>query len=62
MDEAIAYRVAIMDGGRILAQGTPAEIRDRAPADPGKPPTMEDAFITVVEKARERETAPRGAA
>ena len=63
MEEAeYCDRVAIMDGGRILAQGTPAEIRGRAPADRGKAPTMEDAFITVVEKARESETAPRGAA
>jgi len=63
MEEAeYCDRVAIMDGGRILAQGTPAEIRGRAPADPGKPPTMEDAFITVVETARENESAPRGAA
>src|SRR5207253_3068301 len=63
MEEAeYCDRVAIMDGGRILAQGTPAEIRGRAPADRGKAPTMEDAFITVVETARESETAPRGAA
>jgi ABC-2 type transport system ATP-binding protein len=38
--------IAIMDAGRILAQGTPAEVRGRAP-------TMEEAFIGVVEEARE---------
>ncbi|MBI4528851.1 MAG: ABC transporter ATP-binding protein [Deltaproteobacteria bacterium] len=43
-------RVAIMDAGRILAQGTPAEIR-------GGEPTMEDAFIAIVERARESESA-----
>jgi ABC-2 type transport system ATP-binding protein len=39
-------RVAILDAGRVLAQGTPAEIRGRAT-------TMEDAFIAIVEAARE---------
>ena len=38
-------RVAIMDAGRVLAQGTPAEVRGHAP-------TMEDAFIAVVEEGR----------
>jgi ABC-2 type transport system ATP-binding protein len=43
--------VAIMDGGRVLTQGTPGEIRRLAPSDRGEP-TMEDAFIAVVEQAR----------
>jgi ABC-2 type transport system ATP-binding protein len=48
-------RVAIMDGGRLLAQGPPGEIRRLAPAGGGGEPSMEDAFIAVVEAARERE-------
>ncbi len=47
--------VAIMDAGRVLAQGTPGEIRRLAHVEAGREPTMEDAFITVVEQARERE-------
>jgi ABC-2 type transport system ATP-binding protein len=64
MEEAeYCDRVAIMDAGRILAQGTPAEIRARARPDRSREPTMEDAFITVVEEAREnQQTAPKGAA
>ncbi len=67
MEEAeYCDRVAIMDAGRVLAQGTPAEIRRLAGAEWGRSPTMEDAFITVVERARRRESAeraaPRGAA
>jgi len=51
-------RVAILDAGNILAQGTPAELRSRAaPAD--QEPTMEDAFIAVVEQAR-RQQKPNG--
>jgi ABC-2 type transport system ATP-binding protein len=46
-------RVAILDQGRVLAQGTPAEIRARAPARADRPPTMEDAFIAIVEEARD---------
>ncbi len=54
--------VAIMDGGRILAQGTPGEIRRQGRAASGHEPTMEDAFITVVEAARARESPAEHAA
>jgi ABC-2 type transport system ATP-binding protein len=57
MEEAeYCDRIAIMDAGRILAQGTPAEIRGRALPEASKEATMEDAFIAIVEEARERET------
>lgn len=42
----------IQDAGRILAQGTPAEIRARAAGRDGGRPSMEDAFIAIVETAR----------
>ncbi len=63
MEEAeYCDRVAIMDAGRILAQGTPAEIRQR-PQVEGREPTMEDAFIAIVEYAREAaQAAAKGAA
>ncbi len=44
----------IQDDGRLLAQGTPAEIRLRADSRGGRRPTMEDAFIAIVEQAREK--------
>ena len=63
MEEAeYCDRVAIMDAGRVLAQGTPAAIRQRAITDQIKAPTMEDAFISIVEVARENGAASRGAA
>ena len=67
MEEAeYCDRIAIMDGGRILAQGTPAELRGRGRSEAGKITTMEDAFIQIVESARENEAAhpysTRGAA
>src|SRR6185437_12147133 len=53
MEEAeYCDRVAIMDAGRILAQGTPAEIRQRALPKPGQEAGMEDAFIAIVQEAR----------
>jgi ABC-2 type transport system ATP-binding protein len=58
MEEAeYCDRVAIMDGGRVLAQGTPAEIRSHARTREGREPTMEDAFIAVVEEARDSESS-----
>jgi ABC-2 type transport system ATP-binding protein len=53
MEEAeYCDRVVILDAGRVLAQGRPAEIRGRAQSAPGQAPTMEDAFIAIVEEAR----------
>jgi ABC-2 type transport system ATP-binding protein len=46
-------RIAIMDSGRVLAQGAPAEVRSRARPEPGRTPNMDDAFIAIVEEARE---------
>jgi ABC-2 type transport system ATP-binding protein len=45
-------RALILDDGKVLAQGTPAELRALAPAQDGRVATMEDAFIAIVEKAR----------
>ena len=52
VEAAYCDRVAILDAGRILAQGTPAEVRSRARPGSGNRPTMEDAFIAIVEEAR----------
>ena len=53
MEEAeYCDRVAILDAGRVLAQGTPAEIRQHARLE-DRDPNMEDAFIAIVEEARE---------
>ncbi len=53
MDEAeYCDRVAILDAGRVLAQGTPAELRSRARFEADRTPTMEDAFLAIVEQAR----------
>jgi ABC-2 type transport system ATP-binding protein len=48
-------RAAILDNGKVLAQGTPAELRARAPAEAGRVPTMEDAFIAIVLDARKKQ-------
>jgi len=42
----------IQDAGRLLAQGAPAEIRQQGTRSDGRRPTMEDAFISIVEAAR----------
>jgi ABC-2 type transport system ATP-binding protein len=45
-------RIAILDSGHMLAQGSPAEIRARGATASNHNPTMEDAFIAVIEEAR----------
>lgn len=54
MEEAhYCDRFLIQDRGRVLILGTPDEVR-RAGATPGNPePTMEEAFIEIVERSRE---------
>jgi ABC-2 type transport system ATP-binding protein len=54
MEEAeYCDRVAILDAGHMLAVGTPADIRSHAAAVDTHLATMEDAFIAIVENARE---------
>jgi ABC-2 type transport system ATP-binding protein len=55
MEEAeYCDRVVILDQGRVLAQGSPAEIRRHASVETAAhEPTMEDAFIAIVEESRE---------
>jgi ABC-2 type transport system ATP-binding protein len=45
-------RIAIMDAGKVLAEGPPGEIRHMADKQSGEEPSMEDAFIAVVERSR----------
>ena len=53
MDEAeYCDRVVILDAGRTLAEGNPADIRAHATTSDGAEPTMEDAFIAIVEASR----------
>jgi ABC-2 type transport system ATP-binding protein len=56
MDEAdrIADRVAIIDHGRIVAQGTPAELKEKT-----KTTTLEEAFLSVTgHQIRQEDTKP----
>lgn len=50
-------RIAILDSGRVLVQGPPAQIRALGKSAGTPDPTMDDAFIAVIEKARAE--APR---
>ncbi|HVY02482.1 MAG TPA: ABC transporter ATP-binding protein, partial [Caulobacterales bacterium] len=53
LDEAeYCDRVAVLDQGRLLAQGAPGELRAFAPKIEGREARMEDAFIAIVEQAR----------
>jgi ABC-2 type transport system ATP-binding protein len=57
MEEAeYCDRIVILSDGRLLAHGTPAEVRGRARSLSGRLPNMEDAFIAIIEEARQRES------
>lgn len=56
MEEAeYCDRMVIMVDGEILAAGTPAGIRGQARTEGGREPTIEDAFIAIVEDHRAKE-------
>jgi len=58
MEEAeYCDRIVIQDAGRLLAIGTPAQVRAQAGGDVR---TMEEAFIRIVEHNRQREQARTG--
>jgi ABC-2 type transport system ATP-binding protein len=47
--DALADRIAVIDGGRIIAQGTPAEIKQQGAALAGSGSSgLEDAFLSLV--------------
>ena len=54
MEEAeYCDRLTIQDAGRMLAIGTPAELRSNAVFKQNQQATMEDAFISIVARGRE---------
>jgi len=58
MEEAeYCDRMAIMVAGEILALGTPSEIKEQARSNDSPAPTMEDAFIHVIQ-SQEAEKTP----
>ena len=62
MEEAeYCDRIVIQASGAVLAEGTPAEVRGHAPPRDTGEPTMEDAFIAIVETARKRMAGGAGA-
>jgi len=58
MEEAeYCDRIVIQDAGKLLALGTPQEVRTQAGETPERRLNMEQAFIGIVEQARQRPEA-----
>jgi len=58
MDEAnYCDRLVIMAEGEVLAQGTPLEMKDRFRTDALPSPSMEDAFISLIEGRQQQQRA-----
>lgn len=68
LDEAdrLCDRIAVLDGGRVVADGTPAELKARVARERGKPPTLESVFMAYTGRSldqdvEETETEEAGA-
>jgi ABC-type multidrug transport system ATPase subunit len=58
MDEAeYCDRVGLVYRGRLIAEGSPDELKDRARTEDRPEPTLEDAFIALVEGSERQEVA-----
>ena len=58
MEEAhYCDRFLIQDRGRVLILGTPDEVRRAGATSDNPEPTMEEAFIEIVERSREEESS-----
>src|SRR5262249_45941983 len=56
LDEAeYCDRIGLVYRGRIIAEGSPDELKDQARSDGHQEPTLEDAFITLVEHFDQQE-------
>jgi ABC-2 type transport system ATP-binding protein len=44
--ERLCDRLAILDRGRLVVEGTPDELKTRVQAEHGRPPTMDSVFMT----------------
>lgn len=62
MEEAeYCDRVVVMDRGKVLAEGTPEEIKEARKTKDAPSPTMEDAFIALIENNKENRQEEQGA-
>jgi ABC-2 type transport system ATP-binding protein len=63
MDEAeYCDRIALIDAGNVIAQGSPDELKALAATEDCAEPTLEDAFIALVARQRGRPRDDRAAA
>jgi len=49
--ERLCDRIALIDDGRMVVEGTPAELMELVARDYGKPPTMDSVFMTFTGKS-----------
>jgi ABC-2 type transport system ATP-binding protein len=52
-------RIAIMDGGKVVALDTPQGLRALVPSKNGHEPTMEDVFLELTGKRLEEDQDPK---
>ena len=49
--ERLCDRIALIDDGRLVVEGTPARLMELVASDYGKPPTMDSVFMTFTGKS-----------
>ncbi len=58
MDEAeYCDRIALIDAGNVVAQGSPDDLKAKAATRDNPEPTLEDAFIALIDATRDKREA-----
>ena len=58
MDEAeYCDRIALIDAGNVMAQGSPDDLKAKAATRDNPEPTLEDAFIVLIDATRDKREA-----
>ena len=56
--DRLCDRIAILDGGRLVAEDTPAGLKARVARETGLAPTLDNVFMTYTDRSLDEDVEP----